>query len=364
MSCCGGGSGVTGLCGLCGCTPCTCVYQNIIQTGGGGTTPTAGQCVNLSGVCVLDAYNSNTMYFRGIDTTNAAILSIALNATNHTIELTVNVNALASALPQATTTQAGVGETATDAEAQAKASTTVFVTPSNFAAMDASTTFAGLIEIATNAEAITGTSATLALTPASFTAAMAANYGTTAIFADAVALAGGTPAFIGQFAAEQDIFQAFLGTATTPGAWAPILTFGTNNTVTSNTTITFNNNFTWDGLGIGSILFSGLNFSVVTGSSVTIDTGCLFTFNNGSILTINGSTVSANSVLTTNGTPGQVSSALINTFVSTANVQTGYAITNPATIRSYDTATVTLQQLAQALGTLITDLKAAKLPAT
>jgi hypothetical protein len=59
------------------------------------------------------------------------------------------------------------------------------------------------------------------------------------------------------------------------------------------------------------------------------------------------------------------SSRLLNTFISTANTQTGYTnFTNPAVLRTCDTATVTLPQLAQIVGTLINDLKAVLLPAT
>lgn len=69
---------------------------------------------------------------------------------------------------QATTTTAGIGETATDAEAIAKSSTTTFLTPSNLATgnFQASTTFEGLIELATQAEVDAKTDTTRAVTPA------------------------------------------------------------------------------------------------------------------------------------------------------------------------------------------------------
>lgn len=72
----------------------------------------------------------------------------------------------------ATTTVQGIVELATNAEAIAKASTTVVITPSNLAALGASTTFAGFVELATDAEAIAGVSTTVAITPANLTAAL------------------------------------------------------------------------------------------------------------------------------------------------------------------------------------------------
>jgi len=332
------------------------VYQNIIQQGGSGGTPTAGQCVNLSGVCVLDAYNSNTMYFRGIDTTDAAILSIALNATNHTIELTINVNALASALPQATTTQKGVGETATDAEAQAKASIVNFVTPSNFAAMGASTTFAGFIEIATDAEAITGTSPTLALTPASFTAAMAANYHTTVTFADVVARSGATPAFVGQFGAQVDTTTAYLGTALTPGAWGPIIVGNAGNDFSNGTTTSVElgsgSTFAFTGDNTSDVVMQGNNLKITNGGILNIDASPIYINN-----------VAAPSSVIINNSFSNADALPIANFASTQNISTGWSgFTNSAVRKTCDCNTVTVAQLAQIVDTLINILITPQLP--
>jgi len=300
------------------------------------------------------------MYFRGIDTTDAAILSIALNATNHTIELTINVNALASALPQATTTQKGVGETATDAEAQAKASIVNFVTPSNFAAMDASTTFAGFIEIATDAEAIAGLSTTLAITPANLKATIG-TYGTTVTFADAVAKAAAVPAFKGQLGSEQDNITVWVGQDTVAGQWNPLLVLGgvqaSINQMSSTTVVDLGGvNFEFSSVAPGGSVDFDLSMTAQFFGTVNFD---------GATFQIGTVTVPANSVIVTDGIAGNLSHSLIATFLSSANVQTGYtAFTNPATIRTCNTATVTLQQLAQIVGTLIEDVKAIKLPAT
>lgn len=121
---------------------------------------------------------------------------------------------------------------------------------------------------------------------------------------------------------------------------------------------------TLQALDVGNILLStagvastitldgnaGLNFAVAGTTRLTLPAGAI---------------VPASSVLITSGVAGAISSALISTFISTANTQTGYtAFTNPVVRRTCDTTTVTLPELAQLVGTLIEDLKAVKLMAT
>jgi hypothetical protein len=61
---------------------------------------------------------------------------------------------------------------------------------------------------------------------------------------------------------------------------------------------------------------------------------------------------------------GPIDDIPIANFLSSYNVVLGYApFGNPAVIRECDTATVTLPELAQLVGTLISDLKALQLPA-
>ena len=96
---------------------------------------------------------------------------------------------------------------------------------------------------------------------------------------------------------------------------------------------------------------------------MSVDAAGTLDFVTGSTILSNGVTIPANSVLRTNASAGNLSSSLISTFISTSNTQAGYtAFTNPSTLRTCNTATVTLQQLAQLVGTLIEDLKAVKLP--
>jgi hypothetical protein len=105
--------------------------------------------------------------------------------------------------------------------------------------------------------------------------------------------------------------------------------------------------------------------SVVSGAKIAIGAGAILDLSLSSLLQISSASVPANSVITTSGLAGNPSSKLINTFISTSNTQAGYtAFANGATLRTCDTATVTLPQLAQIVGTLIEDLKAVKLPAT
>lgn len=97
---------------------------------------------------------------------------------------------------QATTTVMGIGETATNAEAVSKASTTVFLTPSNLATgnYQASATFEGLVELATQAEVTAGTDTTRAVTPATlagyFPGASLTQYASVALDTDTTLTAG------------------------------------------------------------------------------------------------------------------------------------------------------------------------------
>lgn len=310
------------------------------------------QNANLTGIGVLDGVTDTEVSFRGLVSDSAA-LTITLNATDNTLVFDFNDALLVADIPDATTTQRGILETATDAEAIAKAALDKTLTPSNLAALGASDTFAGLVELATNAEAITGTSTTLALTPANLTA-VAATLEQTATWADAVARAALVPAFAGQLGVQLDTDIAYLATGTAAGNFSlPLLVLDTTNNVTASaTTITLGDTFTFTGAS-----------QFILEAPARIDG--TFNFDSGARIYDDNAIVPASSVLTTSSTAGQFNSSLISTFVSSANTQTGYtAFSNPATLRTCDTATVTLQQLAQLVGTLIADLKAVLLPAT
>lgn len=351
-----------------GCSPgCGCLLKIVLPDN--PVLAYDAENVNLIGIGVYNGQSSNTFQFRGVASANSSLI-VTLDAGNNVILLTLDIDQIIDDLPQATTTQRGVGETATDAEAIGKASTTVFVTPSNFAAMGASSTFAGFIEIATNAEAAAGASALLAITPASL-AFVLSTIGDTKTFADAAARAVAVPDFKGQFGTQLDTSTAYVADGVAAGDWVGLLTLGSiTNEMVAATTLT-PSGFTFTIFGNGSLVIDQTTFTIqnnttnFTNGVVRFGSGgaTVFDWAASTVLTIAGVTVPANSVLTTTAL-GVPTSALKTAFVSTFNVQTGYAVINPATIRTYDSTTVTLPQLAQALGTLIEDLKVAKLPAT
>ena len=326
--------------------------------------------INLTGIGVYDSQNGNEFDFRGITSGNNSLL-VTLDAGNNSILLTFNIQQIIDDLPNATTTQRGVLETATDAEAIGKALNNKILTPSNLAAIGATTTFSGLIEIATNAEALTGASTSLAITPANLAYVNAAQL-TTVVFADAVARGAAVPAFAGQFGYQVDTTQPYAAYGTNAGEWDAVFAAGAGNLTTSATGFDFSatqygftasttpGDCSWTGYfeyDTATIDLSASTLLVNVNGSIDLKTG--------STVLVNGVLVPANSVLITSGSIGQTSSKLINTFISTSNTQTGYTtFGTPATLRTCDTATVTLPQLAQIVGTLIEDLKAVKLPAT
>lgn len=366
MSCCSN-------CGGCGCSACAYVV-NLPED----STPSfVFANINVGGVGVLNGVTGDVnVNFRGVGSANA-MLTVTLDAGNNVILLTVSAAAIAAAFPAATTAQAGILETATDAEAIAKAATDKLLTPSNLAALGSSTTFAGLVELATNAETQTGTSTTLAVTPAGL-ASVITTLEQTVTFADAVARAALAPTFDGQFGGQLDTNQAFISTGIVAGNWTPILTAGATQTWTTATTLTLTGvAFTWAGNGTLNISLDTFNVSSAvtnfTGAAVNSQTvwqheGNFGLFNGG--LDFDTMLVSFNGISTPNAVMisnagNLLTSKLINTFISNSNTQIGYTnFTNPAVLRTCDTATVTLPQLAQIVGTLINDLKAILLPAT
>lgn len=266
------------------------------------------QNINLSGIGVLDSWDGLTGDFRGVASANSMV-GVTLDNVNHNVLLTVSVTAIADAFRAATTTQTGILETATDAEAIAKTATDKLITPSNFAAMPASTTFAGFIEIATNAEVLAGASGTLAVVPSSL--------------------------------ASRNFFSLATGSSNATGAGGTTLDISAGGIVISGPA------------GADGFYFNQAYVAIQDAP---------FNLANGSTIEINGVGMSDDSILGT-GTGGAVDSFPITAFLSSFNTQSGYTpVTNGAVLRTYDCNTVTLPQLAQAVGTLIADLKLVKLP--
>lgn len=327
---------------------------------------------------MFDNQTGSVVGFRGVASANV-FMTVALDAPNKVALFTIDVNALAAAMPAATTAQAGVLETATDAEAIAKTATDKIVTPSNFAAMASSQTFQGLVELATDAETITGTSTTLAVTPAGLAAVLVSSSGTET-WADAPARLGATPDFAGQFGVQLDLDLAFISTGVAAGDFdVPIMMLSGDNTVSGATAVDIGiHSLTIFGgslqLGNGQVIFNDATITLGGPSGSTIDfntaTSAVGLFVNGVLM--------ANSVFTT-GISGEPVGVLITTFLSNTNTQiyglptgamarttfatyAGQAISNPPTqaeVQALDNAVVIVSQR---LAALITDLRATLKP--
>lgn len=358
----------------CGCnsTPCSCLPRPSICC-----TPTTESVEytfengGASGIGVFDNETDNLVQFRTVVSESVA-LTIALDAPNQTIVFDFDDTQLVAAIPDATTTQRGILETSTDAEALAKALNNKILTPSNLAALGGTSSFAGMLELATNAETITGTDTARATTPAGVAAA-AALY-RTRTFADAVSLNAGVPAFAGQFAAQVDTEQAFIAGSTAAGDWNPIFTFGVTQDTGGLSTSWFTTGTTiLNGSGSGVLNFTAINANFLSGAQLAVETGSIFRMEAGSVFQINASAVPANSVILTGASNGELSSALISTFLSTANTTTygipsgtlarttftsygGQTVSNPPTQAEVQTIDAALVIVSRRLAALITDL--------
>lgn len=364
----------------CGCNPCNCLPSpSTCCTPTTETVEYTFENANLAGVGVFDNETDNLVQFRGIVSDSVA-LTVTLNATDNTIVLNFDDESLIADIPDATTTQRGILETATNAEALAKAALDKILTPSNLAALGSTTTFAGLVELATNAEAIAGVSTTVAVTPAALKAA-SDNYATVT-FADAVARNAATPAFAGQLGAQLDTAGAYVGASTTAGDWNQLLTLGAVNTATTGST-TLNMNATVLTLvGNGDLILTNTNFEVDGGNSefhggettfgVVAGASQIVNFAN-AVIHLQSNPFAAEAVLGVNAS-SEAEAFDLNTFVSDANTQlygaatgtvartafatyAGQAISNPPTqaeVQALDDAVVIVSQR---LGALINDLR-------
>lgn len=144
-----------------------------VPHGGTGLTTITDHGVMVgSGVGAVTplAVGSNGQVLLG--STGADPIFATLTSSNSSVTFTTGAGALGLTVTQATTTQLGGGETATDVEAIAAASTTVLLTPSNLAALTA----ANLTALkASDAQAIAASSTAVFLTPSNLAALTAAN---------------------------------------------------------------------------------------------------------------------------------------------------------------------------------------------
>lgn len=311
---------------------------------------------NLAGIGVWETLQGTVVSFRGIESGNALMTAVH-NAANRTVLLTIDINAIAAAFPAATESVSGILEVATQAETNAGALDTKIITPLKLFTMAATEAQRGVLELATQAEVTTGTNDTTAVTPLK----LATNLATqklTRTFADAVARAAAVPAFKGQFGYQLDTQQPYTAGSVVAGDWQQV--FGEVTTLSGVAAVidaTAGSSITFQSTGAtGSIDF--INLTIGISSSI-------YNWAAGNTFRLSGVAMPANSLLRTTAAAGTLSSITIASFVSNQNTQAGYtAFTNPATIRTLDTSTATLQQVAQCLGTLIEDLKAVRLPAT
>lgn len=352
-----------GCCSNCGCNNGSCgcgVRCNYIVNieGDGPTYVFSNQ--NTLGVGTFDNTTGLNVGFRGVASANAMI-TVGLDAANKAILLTLDAAAVAAAFPAATTTTPGILETATDAEAIAKAATDKIVTPSNLAALPASTTFAGFVELATNAETQAGASSTLAVTPAGLASVTTAIKQTTN-WADSVARAALAPFFEGQFGYQLDSNQAYVGTTTGIGAWNNLFTFGVTNVIPSTSSTTFNfdvgslittnaGNFNYISSGFD---YNGCSIEIHTNSTLRV-TGSIFDLA-GVEFQIGGSPTAANTLIATSASPGDLTDLNISGFLSNFNRDTGWTVANLVANRTLDCAAATLGDVRNILGTLISIL--------
>lgn len=358
----------------CGCSPCSCSPRPSVCC-----TPTTESVEytfengNLVGIGFFDNETDNLVQFRGA-VSNSAALTITLDAANNVLVFDFDDEALILDIPDATTTQRGILETATNGEALAKAATDKILTPSNLAALGSTTAFAGLVELATNAETIAGISTTLAVTPAGLAAAGATNSTTT--FADAVARGGASATFAGQFGVQLDTDQAYVSFGTGAGQWYPIFTLNNTSTLLNGTilnldgnSLTFNSgSFNLDGTMTntwqGNTVLNNASFSFTAATTLdyAVDT----------ILKIAGNTL-ANETFIGVDTGGAVAEILISNFISNYNTTTyglptgtlarttfatyaGQTVSNPPTQAEVQAIDDALVIVSRRLGALVTDL--------
>lgn len=362
----------------CNCSPCSCSPQPV--TCCNPTTESVQYTFENQGLSGVGVFDNDTDYLVGFRTiaSESLSLTVTLDAPNKTIVLNFDDTQLVADLPDATTTQRGILETATDPEAVAKALDNKIITPSNLAALGGTTSFAGFLELATNAETITGTDTARATTPAGVAAA-AALY-KTVTFADAVARAAATPGFEGQFAMQIDTNQAYVADGSTIGDWTPLFTFGITNNLLASTTVNLNT-FTITYLGNGNLIWNQVDMEIVAGELRMSDDALRLGYTAGAsqvvdfanaLFEFEGAAIGQAALLGNNGL-SEVEFYNLNTFLSNSNTQVygmpsgtlarttfatygGQVISNPPTqaeVQAIDDAVVILSQR---LGAVITDL--------
>jgi hypothetical protein len=307
---------------------------------------------NLVGVGVYNGQEGTQFGFRGIYSDTLA-LTVALDAPNNAIQISFDDELLIDDVPTFTETIRGIGEAATQAEANAGVSDNTIITPLKLGARTATETRSGLAEIATQAEVTTGTDDTTIVTPLKL-ATFAGTQKTTRVFADAVARAAAVPTFDGQIGSQLDNNALIIATGTVAGSFSPNIVIGGTLTVLG---------FVLDG-SAATATFATLNSNQANFDGFTFDAIGLFSskpisFETGTEFQINGSPA-AESVIV-GRTLGAADALALTEFLSSENESTGWTgFSNSAVRKTGDCNTITLPQLAQVVDTLIQVLGTAK----
>jgi len=351
----------------CGCnsTPCCCGTVTVSVTPRVCCTPTTESVTyefengNLNGIGFFDNETDNLVQLRGI-VSNSLALILTLDAPNKSIVIDFDGDLLITDIPTFTETVRGIGEAATQAETNAGIVDNVIITPLKLFSMLATETQRGIAEVATQAEVTTGTSDVTIVTPLKL-ATFAGTQATTRVFADAVARAAAVPTFDGQLGVQLDTNAIITANGTIAGSFSPNMVVLGDLTVSGAAISASGTTATFGSLAATEATFDSAAFSVTSGVGVFVNAP--LSFESGTEFQISGSPATQ-SVLVGRAL-GAADAMTIASFLSTDNVQTGYTnFANGAVLRTCDTTTVTLPQLAQIVGTLINDLKAVLLPAT
>lgn len=231
---------------------------------------------------------------------------------------------------------------------------------------------------------------------------ISANIKSTVVFDNAADRASTVPNFEGQFGYQLNTGVPYVAYSTTVGEFKPASIFvpgssttlspfnGTELDLVDKSVLVFSsagtggwnyedcfitfNNVSQEWTGACNVLFyDNSNFIVLNTGKITINGAGLLdiagsgvlNFDPNSEIHLSNVIVPASSVLITSTTAGEASSKPLTEFISTFQTQTGWgAPTGTATRTAFDTASVTLPQLAERVKALIDDLKAVRLPAT
>jgi len=306
------------------------------------------QNINLQGYGLYASVSSGLVSFYGIE--GSQYIDVTFDAVNKAVQISLDAEAFAGGIPQATESVLGGAKIATQTQTNVGTDDATIVTPLKLSGRTSTTARTGVAALATQGEVNAGTNNTKIVTPLTMA---------TLIF-------GGVPVGTVMLGETTQNLTAqttwdFDQTLDIKIAGNSFLNLDVDNgTKFQNGSVTFLSDITSSG---GANFSGAVEFSA--SGTVQFDSGTTIDYQTGTVIQVSSVAIPANSVFITSGVAGHLSSALINTFISSANSQTGYtAFTNPATIRTCDTSSVTLQQLAQLVGTLISDLKLIKLPAT